>query len=54
MPKYLVKSPLKMDGKTFKPGDQVELSEKEAPAILAVGTIEPVDLDETGSKKKKG
>ena len=33
MPYYLVKSPVSKDGKSYAPGDQIELTEKQADAM---------------------
>lgn len=37
---YLVKHPLRRNGKPLKPGERVDLDPKEASALLAAGIIE--------------
>lgn len=60
MAKYLVKSNLKFDGKDYRPGETVDLPEKEVPALLAAGAVEPAGkatpdqpAEGTGRKGKK-
>lgn len=51
MAKYTVKSPIKFDGKSFKPGDSIDLPEKEVAPLQAVGAIEPAGKAPEKGKK---
>jgi queuine/archaeosine tRNA-ribosyltransferase len=55
MPKYVCKHDVKHDGKEYKPGDEIELTEEQAAAMQnAVEQKIVVHWDEgTGKKKEK-
>ncbi|MBF0546223.1 MAG: hypothetical protein HQM08_17400 [Candidatus Riflebacteria bacterium] len=55
MKTYKVISPLKHDGKAFKIGSSVEMSEEEAKKLIKIQVLEetPVSSPEPGEKKKK-
>lgn len=39
MPSYIVKEPLKHDGKTYAPGSSVELDAKDARELIDIGAL---------------
>jgi hypothetical protein len=56
MPKYMVKSALKHDGKTYGIDDQVEMDAKQAAPLIASGVLaapaRPVAVTDPGDTKK--
>ncbi len=51
MPKYKVKSPLKLRGERHEPGAEVDLSEKQAEPLIQQGVIEDPKAKSGESKK---
>lgn len=51
MPKYVVKTPLRHDGKDYQPGDVLDLGKKDAEAMP--WAVEPVKLEKEEPRSKK-
>lgn len=55
MPTYCVKEPLKHDGKTYAPGETVDMEAKAARELLTLGVLGPaVKAAKTAEEKAAG
>lgn len=56
MPKFTVKSPLEHDGKPYRVGSTVEMSDGQAELLVTLGRVEPVKAPALvkGEEKPKG
>jgi hypothetical protein len=54
MPKYRVMGRLQHDGQIYEPGDAVEIGEKAAAGLVAIGVLAPADGTAKGEDERKG
>jgi len=53
MPTYTVKSPVRRQGRTHRPGETVELEGREAERLLALGAVAEAESKNAGGGAKK-